>query len=190
MQQENPTSLPEQYQTAREEYHSLRSEILARLQVQQRLTEFALILFAIFLLAVAYVVLTDRINSQNVTAISTILFITPLPFALLLWAHQEQNVFISFLGSYINQRIKPMLNIGWEDFLSQRRGMIHNIVTSSRFIFLLIAAGTPIFAGLSILSRFDQALTPFGQMLCLIDTLIILGAIWSRVKTVHSFRNI
>lgn len=176
--------------TAIEEYRSLREEILARLQVQQRLTEFGLVLFTVFLLAISYAVLTDRVTSQNATTLSTLVLAASLPFNLLLWAHQEQNVFISLMGHYLNKHIKPVLEIGWEDFLSEQRKLAHNLVTHSRFVFLMIAAITPIITASFTVAELGQTFTPLGWIILLTNIALLIGVIWSRAKTVQSFKAI
>lgn len=173
-----------------EEYRALRAEIVFRLKVQQRLIEYGVILFAIFLTAAGYTAMANQVATENVVSLSTIVLAASLPFGLLLWAYQEQNVFVSFMGSYLNKSIKPTMEIGWEDFLSGQRRFIHDLVTHSRFVFLLVATATPVVTSSLMVLEYGQTFSGLGWLLLFANCALIFGALWLRVKTVKSFKSI
>jgi len=180
-----------------EEYKTLRQEILIRLDQQNRLSHYAVVLFSIFLTVTALII-NSGINTQkeNLGLIISILLLSAIPFIMLVWAYQETNFFVSRIGQYINKFLVPLVNINsnkvkmlmWEDFLARRRNFDHDILTGSRFLFLNIFVFIPMLLSLYIIYRYDQEYNIYNWVIISFDIMLMSIPLYIRHKTVMEFK--
>ena len=173
-----------------EEYRTLRAEILLRLENQYKVTQLGLALFSAFLALVGFIVSEGLVNMEHPRLFIRILFTAPIPFGLILWAYQEQNFFISAIGDYLNNVLAPKIGIGWENYFAQRRTIHHDLVTGSRFLFLCLFAISPMAVAAYIAYQNGLIFTLPEWSLIGVDGVILIGAFWSRLATVKSFKAI
>lgn len=180
-----------------EEYKALRSEILARLDHQYKLTHFSILLFSAFLSMATLFLERANISEKQPEWFVTALLIAPIPFCFLLWSYQEQNFFISQIGTYINRELSHKLIdysgrkiLEWEEFLSAQRGFHHDLVTASRFIFLNIFAVTPLILLVYFEIRDSVILNASQIGFLILDAILLLSSVVLRGMVVRRFKRI
>lgn len=180
----------------KEEYKTLREEILRRLDYQYRLIHFSILLFSSFLALVA-LVSEIRFIELSISGYFIFLLIVPIPFYLIILSYQEQNYFISSIGYYINNELEPKISmftnqklLGWEDFIASRRKFLHDFLTGSKFLFLNLFALTPLILAAYIINQEIFTFRIIHYILLIINLLFLLGSIYSRHKTIEIFKSI
>lgn len=134
------------FETHLEEYKALRAEILHRLELQYRITNYAAVLFIGTLTAVVSIVGSGVITRN----LYFIILIIPCVFYVFALAYREQDFMIINLAEYINIELTPQIAdalcidnekiFGWDRFFrgKVKWSLIDLIRGNSRYIFLFM----------------------------------------------------
>lgn len=129
-----------------EEYRSLRTEILHRIELQYRITNYAIVLFA-GILTVVVSIIGSKIIGRN---LYFIILVIPWFFYIFALAYREQDFLIANLSRYINTELTPKIAstfgvnddkvFGWEQFLRRKAkwSKVDLIRANSRYTFLFL----------------------------------------------------
>lgn len=167
-----------------EEYRALRAEIVSRLESQQEILNYTVVLIAAALPFGGTII--D--NKQY-----TFLLLIPLVFDLLAWLFLVQENMIDALGVYLNVRLAPRMEqlLGhklqtkdpmweWELFQystfygSFLRRILQAILGAVRYILPILPGGVSIIAYWSLFYFLDFYVSPVDIVLASIDILIML----------------
>ena len=128
------------------EFSTLRSEIMHRVELQHRITNYAVVLFVGALGAVVSATRLEIITADDYF----IMLILPLIFYVFALAYREQDFLIAGLAMYINSKLRPRMAgtlgvngdviLGWEDYLRRetRWTPVDLLRANSRYLFLFL----------------------------------------------------
>ena len=111
-----------------EEYRNLSDEILNRVDFQQRLLNYQILLVGIIITAGVSFLRLDYTSSTTIS-VRYFLLLSPLPFYFLSWSFSNHDIMIVALARYINIDLRPRIKgliggkdvLRLEDFLREER---------------------------------------------------------------------
>ena len=111
-----------------EEYRNLSDQILKRVDFQQRLLNYQILLVGIIITAGVSLLSLDY-TSSNTISVRYFLLLSPLPFYFLSWSFSNHDIMIVALARYINTDLRPRIKrliggkdvLRFEDFLQEER---------------------------------------------------------------------
>jgi hypothetical protein len=111
-----------------EEYRNLSDQILKRVDFQQRLLNYQILLVGIIITAGVSLLSLDDTPS-NAISVRYFLLLSPLPFYFLSWSFSNHDIMIVALARYINTDLRPRIKrliggkdvLRFEDFLQEER---------------------------------------------------------------------
>lgn len=170
-----------------EEYRALRTEILHRVELQYRITNHSIALFAGLLTVVVSIIGSKIINRSQYS----IVLIIPWIFYVFALSYREQDFLIANLAKYINteltSKIASTLGLsdnrvfGWEEFLRHTTGwsLVDLIRANSRYIFLFLPnlVFLLIFLYFTLLLEVSSVWTIYEKLLFAVDILIFIDPI-------------
>lgn len=146
------SDIPESTSLLLAEYNALRNEILKRMDVENQLATFTVIVFGTIL----------GIGLQNKSAVLILLYPTLATFFAIGWSHSNYMIFQ--IGTYLKQHVESVVGVdkmGWEHY----RTMKSLYVWSARGIFLTTEV-LAIAVGLSLIPLSTTFLTlPLRQVI-------------------------
>lgn len=111
-----------------EEYRNLSDQISKRVDFQQRLLNYQILLVGIIITAGVSLLSLDY-TSSNTISVHYFLLLSPLPFYFLSWSFSNHDIMIVALARYINIDLRPRIKrligdkdvLRLEDFLQEER---------------------------------------------------------------------
>lgn len=111
-----------------EEYRNLSDQISKRVDFQQRLLNYQILLVGIIITAGVSLLKLDYMSS-NTISVHYFLLLSPLPFYFLSWSFSNHDIMIVALARYINIDLRPRIKrligdkdvLRLEDFLQEER---------------------------------------------------------------------
>ena len=111
-----------------EEYRNLSDQISKRVDFQQRLLNYQILLVGIIITAGVSLLSLDY-TSSNTISVRYFLLLSPLPFYFLSWSFSNHDIMIVALARYINIDLRPRIKrliggkdvLRLEDFLQKER---------------------------------------------------------------------
>lgn len=183
-----------------EEYRSLRTEILHRIELQYRITNYAIALFA-GVLTVVVSIIGSGIIDRN---LYFIILVTPWFFYIFALAYREQDFLIANLARYINTELTPKIastfgvnddNVfGWEQFLRRRTkwSLVDLIRANSRYTFLFLPnlVFLIIFLYFTLLFEGSSGWAIYEKLLFAVDILMFIDPILIAISTTKKYAEI
>jgi hypothetical protein len=101
-----------------EEYRNLSDQILKRVDFQQKLLNYQILLVGIIITAGVSLLSLDY-TSSNTISVRYFLLLSPLPFYFLSWSFSNHDIMIVALARYVNIDLRPRIKrlIGGKDVL-------------------------------------------------------------------------
>ena len=170
------------FETHLEEYRTLRTEILQRLEFQHRITNYAVALFVGILTAIVSIIGSGIIDRNQYF----IILIIPLIFYFFAFAYREQDFMIIKMAEYINSKLKPKIEnlldvepgiiLGWDKFLRHKTKWSLFVIFRGniRYIFLFLLNFIFILTFYMIV---DFELTNVERIIVVIDILMFIDPV-------------
>jgi glucosyl-3-phosphoglycerate synthase len=179
------------------EYEVTCSEIRMRLESQYKLSQYGILMFSIFFTFFGALLQTKVIDLTNPQELVTWLCILPFPFVLMVAMYQEHNFFIAKLGAFVAKPLSEYLAfqngrklILWEDFIGKHRTLEHDILTGSRFLFLVSLALAPVVFAVYLVWQYDVLISLWDGVFCSFNLVTLMFLVLLRSKTIERFKAI
>lgn len=183
-----------------EEYRTLRTEILHRIELQYRITNYSIALFTGVLAAIVAIIGREIIGRSQYF----IILVIPWIFYSLALAYREQDFLIANLAKYINTELIPKIAstfdvnedkvFGWEEFLRRRTkwGLIDLIRANIRYIFLFLPNSIFLLMFFYLISRSEvnSGWLFLEKLFFAIDILIFIDPILISLSTTKKYAEI
>ena len=183
-----------------EEYRALRTELLQRVELQYRITNYTIALFAAMLTVVVSIIGSDIIGRNQYFFV----LIIPWIFFILALAYREQDFLIANLAKYINTELTPRIAstlsvndnkiFGWEEFLRTKTkwSIIDLIRANCRygFLFLPNLVFLSFFLYLTSDSGANSGWTIYEKILFSADILLFIDPILVTISTTKEYAKI
>jgi hypothetical protein len=180
-----------------EEYKSQRTEILQRIEIQQKILSYSLILTGIIIGFGGSLINRDDGTSASIGPWG--LLLSALVFTFFSLSSSSEDTMIVWSAKYINRVLRPRIEailrakaLGWEDFLAEERE--RRPMLKTRLLFLpCLGQEYPLIAVVFLLFTswffYDWKSCWLG-LLFVIDIVFCLAAIYIRILVAWAYRGI
>lgn len=183
-----------------EEYKALRTEILHRVELQYRITNYALTVFVGVLTAVVSIIASDIISRNQYF----IMLVIPWIFYIFPLVYREQDFLILSLAKYMNTELRPRIAstlvvdsdvvFGWEQFLRRetRWSLADLVRANSRYIFLFLPALVflLLFVYFTLSTEMSSGWLIYEKVLFVADALVFVDPIAVSISTTKKYAEI